>query len=54
MHRVKAMILSPNYVHPTSEGTENEENAFPDGVEVDTFAGKVHVEWDPSAPVTLT
>lgn len=46
------MILPPNYVHPTSEDTENEEAGFPDGVEVETYAGKVHVEWDPTAAVT--
>ena len=46
------MILPPDYVHPTSEGIESEEAEFPDGVEVDTYAGKVHVEWDPSAAVT--
>jgi hypothetical protein len=38
--------------HPTGEKQLTNNNVLPDAVEVDTFAGKLQVEWDPDAAVT--
>lgn len=35
-----------------SENTLAAEHPFSKAIEVETFAGKVHVEWDPTAAVT--
>ena len=46
------MVLPPKLIHPTGEAKLPEKTALFDAVEVDTYAGKVHVEWDQSAAVT--
>src|SRR3990167_8584254 len=42
----------PMVVHPTGELKINSESDKNQAVEVDTFGGKVHIEWDPQAAVT--
>jgi len=42
------MVLPPNVTHP--EGEDN--RALKTAIEVDTFDGKLHIEWDPGASVT--
>ena len=39
-------------VHPLSEAVRVQNRACQATVAVDTFAGKIHVEWDPAAAVT--
>lgn len=46
------MVLPPKLTHPMGEAKLPEKTALFDAVEVDTYAGKVHVEWDQSAAVT--
>ena len=46
------MVLPPKVLHPTCEDVLAEKSPLSTAVEVETFAGKVHVEWDPTAAVT--
>lgn len=46
------MVLPPKPVHPTGESLPSSHNQFPANTSVDTFDGKVHIEWDTNAPVT--
>ena len=46
------MVLPPNAVHPEGEANFAEKQPLSTAIEVETFAGKVHVEWDPTAAVT--
>jgi len=46
------MILKTPPVHPQGEGKIPSEQALCEPIEVDTFDGKVFVEWDPEATVT--
>jgi len=46
------MKLPPATVHPQGEEEIPEKKALSTAVEVETYAGKVHVEWDPTAAVT--
>ncbi|NOZ54689.1 MAG: hypothetical protein GXP08_16395, partial [Gammaproteobacteria bacterium] len=46
------MVLPPEIIHSTSEALAMQKTALLEAVEVDTFDGKVHVEWDPTAAVT--
>ena len=46
------MVLPPNSVHPLGEPDGVEKKPLSKAIEVETFAGKVHVEWDPTAAVT--
>lgn len=46
------MILRPNRVHPEDEDFSTSKKPLAGAVEVDTFDGKLHVEWDPTASVT--
>jgi len=46
------MVLPPKELHPTGEDILAERRPLSSAIEVETFAGKVHVEWDPSAAVT--
>ena len=46
------MVLPPRELHPTGEDILAERRPLSSAIEVETFAGKVHVEWDPSAAVT--
>lgn len=46
------MVLPPKMIHPTGEEDRVEEKPLSSAIEVDTFTGKVHVEWDPTAAVT--
>jgi hypothetical protein len=39
-------------VHPSGEVALVDKNVLSEAVEVDTFAGKLHVEWDPNSAVT--
>jgi hypothetical protein len=46
------MVLLPKPFHPKSEARLPVKTALFEAVEVDTYAGKVHVEWDQDAAVT--
>jgi hypothetical protein len=50
------MILPPKKTHPTGELPEalTKPNLLAENIKlaVDTFGGRVHVEWDPQAAVT--
>lgn len=46
------MVLPPKTVHSKGEDLAVSTTALVEAVEVDTFDGKVHVEWDPTAAVT--
>ena len=46
------MVLPPKPLHPMGERILAEEHPLSKAIEVETFAGKVHVEWDPTAAVT--
>lgn len=38
--------------HPLGESNLPVELGLPKDIEVDTYAGKLHIEWDPDAAVT--
>lgn len=46
------MVLPPRVVHPTGEIRIPEKKGLSTAIEVETYAGKIHVEWDPTAAVT--
>ena len=46
------MVLPPKPAHPTGEHPLATFNPLAEIVEVETYAGKVHIEWDPDAAVT--
>ena len=46
------MILTPKSAHPEGEGSIIDRSIISDQVEVDTYDGKIFVEWDPNAAVT--
>ena len=46
------MVLSKNFPHPNGEAITSAKTALSQAIEVETFTGKVHVEWDPTAAVT--
>lgn len=46
------MVLPPKTVHSAGEALIATKNALADAIEVDTFDGKLHIEWDPAASVT--
>ncbi len=46
------MVLPPKVVHPAGEVEIPQKQALSTAIEVETYAGKVHVEWDPTAAVT--
>ena len=46
------MLLPPEPIHPKGEPKELSKQVAPTTLEVDTFEGKVHVEWEPGASVT--
>jgi hypothetical protein len=46
------MVLPNKSTHPESEAKLSPKTALSKAIEVETFAGKVHVEWDPAAAVT--
>ncbi len=46
------MILPPKTAHPVGEEILATKNQISEAIEVETFAGKIHVEWDPTAAVT--
>ena len=46
------MVLPPKTVHSAGESLITTKNALADVIEVDTFDGKLHIEWDPAASVT--
>jgi len=46
------MFLPPKSVHPKGKEISGQENRFPEGGSVETFNGKVHIDWDPDALVT--
>lgn len=41
------MILPPKPTHPKGELKELSKRVAPTTLEVDTFEGKIHVEWEP-------
>ncbi len=46
------MVLPPKVIHPQGEAQLPEKTALFEAVEVDTYGGKLHVEWDQDAAVT--
>ncbi|WP_257263491.1 hypothetical protein [Endozoicomonas sp. ONNA2] len=46
------MVLPQKPAHPKGELSEFEKDPLSVKLEVDTFEGKVHVEWEPGASVT--
>jgi len=46
------MVLPPKPNHPAGEVLAIPLNPLAEAIEVETYAGKVHVEWDPDAAVT--
>ena len=46
------MVLPPKLTHPMGEAKLPEKTALFEAVEVETFGGKLHVEWDHDAAVT--
>ncbi len=46
------MELPPNKMHPTGEQVLAQKTAVCQAVEVETYAGKLHIEWNPEAAVT--
>jgi len=46
------MVLPPEVVHPAGEMEIPPKQALSTAIEVETYAGKIHVEWDPTAAVT--
>ncbi len=46
------MVLPPEVVHPAGEVEIPQKQALSTAIEVETYAGKIHVEWDPTAAVT--
>jgi len=46
------MVLPPKSIHPTDEALPAIKHALTEAIEVDTFDGKLHIEWDPTASVT--
>jgi len=46
------MVLPPKALHPADEAVLTEKRPLSTAIEVETFAGRVHVEWDPTAAVT--
>ena len=46
------MILPPKVTHPTGEQEiQSKKHEIP-ALVADTFAGEIHIEWDPQAQVT--
>lgn len=46
------MVLPPKPIHPEGEASLPRRTRLSEAIEVATFAGKIHVEWDPTAAVT--
>lgn len=46
------MVLPSKETHPAGESLAIKNERFPANISVDTFDGKVHIEWDSEAPVT--
>jgi len=46
------MVLPPKNTHPKDEPPFSEQKAINQPLEIDTYDGKLHVEWDPNASVT--
>jgi hypothetical protein len=48
----KTMVLPPKTIHPLGAKSSAVKNVLSEAVEVETYAGKLHIEWDPDAAVT--
>jgi len=46
------MVLPPKPIHPEGEANLPAKTPLSEAIEVETFAGRIHVEWDPTAAVT--
>jgi hypothetical protein len=46
------MKLTPQSPHPTGENPSPPANAHPSPITLDTYDGKLHIEWLPDAAVT--
>ncbi len=46
------MVLPPKPIHPKGELTELSKQLSPASIEIETFEGQVHVDWEPGASVT--
>jgi hypothetical protein len=48
------MRLPVESAHQSGEPNLTIESELLKGIEVDTYAGKLHIEWDPDTAVTLS
>lgn len=46
------MTLKPQAAHPTGEKSRQVASTYPSPITVDTYEGKLHIEWSPDAAVT--
>ena len=46
------MVRPSKPSHPSGEQTSAVNKVLPEAVEVETYAGKLQIEWDPDAAVT--
>jgi hypothetical protein len=46
------MVFTPDTVHQLGAADRVDNSSLSKAFEVETFVGKVHVEWDPTAVVT--
>ena len=46
------MVLPPKDTHPKGDAESNLKKREISALVADTFAGKIHIEWDPQAQVT--
>jgi len=46
------MVLPPAIIHPQGENLNTSKKALSEAIEVETFDGKLFIEWDPDAAVT--
>ena len=46
------MVIKPKQTHPDGEDISSPRNTLPSNTAVDTYDGKIHIEWDSDAFVT--
>jgi hypothetical protein len=46
------VVFAPDAVHPLGEADKVDNSSWSKAIEDETFAGKIHVEWHPTAAVT--
>lgn len=50
--RGKTIVLPPKSNHPLGDQSPAIKNILSEAIEVETFAGKLHIQWDAEAAVT--